>query len=78
MAITVKEVESDRWDVYDDDRIVARIVPFERGSEWWKLVDLDNTALSTRRFETPQLAGKFYSPTRYAPLRVPLASVALR
>jgi hypothetical protein len=62
MAITVKEAENDCWQVYDHDCLVARIVPFGPGSEWWRLVDLNDKALSPHRFATPNLAAQYYLP----------------
>ena len=48
------------WEVYDDDILVARIVPHDTGSGW-KLVDLEGNALNPRSFQTPTLAEIYLS-----------------
>lgn len=58
MSRTMKDTGSECWEVYDDDSLVARIVPHNTGAGW-KIVDLQGNALNTRSFETPDLALKF-------------------
>ena len=58
MSRTMKDTGSECWEVYDEDCLVARIVPHDTGAGW-KLVDLNGNALNTRSFETPNLAEKY-------------------
>jgi hypothetical protein len=69
VAITVKQAESDCWQVYDHDQLVAHVVPFGPGSEWWKLVDLNDKPLSLHRFGTSKLAAQYYLPRLQALFR---------
>jgi len=58
MSRTIKDTGSECHEVYDDDCLVARIVPHDTGTGW-KLVDLNGTALNTRSFERPSLAVEY-------------------
>jgi hypothetical protein len=44
-----------QWEVYDDDFLVAHIVPHDSGTGW-SLVDLRGHAFSIRIYETPESA----------------------
>ena len=47
-----------RWEVYDDDFLVAHIVPHDSGTGW-SLVDLRGHAFSIRSYETPESAADY-------------------
>ena len=46
------------WEVYDDDFLVAQIVPHDSGTGW-SLVDLRGHAFSIRSYETPESAADY-------------------
>jgi hypothetical protein len=54
MPRTLKDAGSECWAVYDDDRLVARIVPHDAGGGW-KAVDLNGKALTTQPYGWPEL-----------------------
>jgi len=59
MPRKLKDAGSQCWEVYDDHgRPVARIVPHDTDAGW-KLVDIKGNSLSTRSFESPELAEKY-------------------
>ena len=58
MARTLEFTGSGFWEVYDDDCLVAHIVPHNSGTGW-KLVDLRGHAFSIRTDETPELAAQY-------------------
>jgi hypothetical protein len=58
MAIELKQTGTECHEVYKDDRVVARVVPHNRGTGW-KLVDLKGNALDPRSYGTPELAIRY-------------------
>jgi hypothetical protein len=58
MTRTLRDAGSECWAVYDNDRLVARIVPHDSGTGW-KAVDLNGKALTTQPRDTPELVLKY-------------------
>jgi hypothetical protein len=56
--LTTKDAASQCTEVYEDDYLVARIVPHDIGTGW-KIVDLESKTLTTQPYETVELALKY-------------------
>jgi hypothetical protein len=61
-ARTIKDKGSECREVYDDDVLVARIVPHDSGSGW-KGVNLIGRTLTVQPYSTPQLVLHSYRMT---------------